>query len=561
MVANALVNMRDKTGRNGLLCTTGGGGNPNFFGPQQFRNMWGAGNVFEPGCAQCYLPREWAEPMVNGVTNTSMADGECVELFKPNAGGCEVLVLWGTGPAQHSPSNCGRCAVEVREAGVPTVVIDPRFTPDAARADVWLPIRPGTDVCMMLGWINYIFQNKKYDEEFITKWSNLPFLVDPTDPAGALLRASKVEGLDVSAGEGYVYFDEKTGKVTKAFALGPENEADYNPRLFASDVVVKLTDGSTVTCKTAGQAYADAVSEYTLEKVVKTCWVEMDDLKRALELYTSASTGGISLGVATDQTRMSIQAAQAIAGMDSLMGFVQKPGSLINSSPGGGMSASMGQYKTQVGKVSTYPGPGGPLPAFNMTEESIAERLGYKEYKGFGSWQHSHIPTVLNAVLTGEPYQPHVWLERSGNKMAMLGNSSSWLEAFKKFDFISHAYMYPTSFTFEAADVIFPITEWLESVYSVSRCNLSSYLTDTTLLFEHCDARFIWFTIIEKLAEMGDENAVKAWNWNPGYSIHEWDLYKKSLSFEGMTWEETKQHLPVQTQTEQEYWDSFTYYG
>ena len=58
---------------------------------------------------------------------------------------------------------------------------------------------------------------------------------------------------------------------------------------------------------------------------------------------------------------------------------------------------------------------------------------------------HSHIPTVLSAVLTGEPYQPKVWIERSGNKMAALGNSSSWVDAFPKFDLIVHGYMYPTS--------------------------------------------------------------------------------------------------------------------
>ena len=33
---------------------------------------------------------------------------------------------------------------------------------------------------------------------------------------------------------------------------------------------------------------------------------------------------------------------------------------------------------------------------------------------------HSHIPTVLSAVLTGEPYQPKVWIERSGNKLSLI---------------------------------------------------------------------------------------------------------------------------------------------
>ena len=58
----------------------------------------------------------------------------------------DTYVMWGTGPAQHAPSSAGRAVVELRAAGTKTVVIDPRYTPDAARADVWLPVRPGTDV-------------------------------------------------------------------------------------------------------------------------------------------------------------------------------------------------------------------------------------------------------------------------------------------------------------------------------------------------------------------------------------------------------------------------------
>ena len=297
------------------------------------------------------------------------------------------------------------------------------------------------------------------------------------------------------------------------------------------------------------------MSEWTIERAAEVCFLDADDILKALDIYTSATTGGISLGVATDQARNSIQAAQTVAALDSLMGFVQKKGDLMSAR--GGMAAA--PYKTQEGKVSTYDGPGGPLPPYNMTQESIQERLGYQEYKGFASWQHSHIPTVLNAILTGEPYQPHVWIERSGNKMAMFGNSSSWLPAIQKLDFIMHSYMYPTSFTFEAADVIFPITEWLESVYSASRANLSCMRLDTTLLYEHCDDRFTWYTIIEKLAELGDENAKKAWEWNVGYSNKEWDLYLKSLSFEGMTWEETRALYPIKTMEEDEYWESLNY--
>ena len=68
---------------------------------------------------------------------------------------------------------------ELRAKGVKTIVVDPNFSPDAVKADVWLPVRPATDTGLLLCWFRYIFENKLYDEQFTKYWTNLPFLIDP----------------------------------------------------------------------------------------------------------------------------------------------------------------------------------------------------------------------------------------------------------------------------------------------------------------------------------------------------------------------------------------------
>ena len=72
-----------------------------------------------------------------------------------------------------------RANAEMRERGIKTIVIDPYYTEEAAKADIWLPIRPMGDIAMLLGWFNYIIANKLYDEQFCKYWTNYPFLVDP----------------------------------------------------------------------------------------------------------------------------------------------------------------------------------------------------------------------------------------------------------------------------------------------------------------------------------------------------------------------------------------------
>lgn len=54
-----------------------------------------------------------------------------------------------------------------QERGAKLIVIDPRRSETADRADIHMPIRYGTDAALMLGWINVIINEKLYDAGFI----------------------------------------------------------------------------------------------------------------------------------------------------------------------------------------------------------------------------------------------------------------------------------------------------------------------------------------------------------------------------------------------------------
>ena len=53
------------------------------------------------------------------------------------------------------------------ERGATLIVVDPRKTATAKRADYHLPIRYGTDAALVLGWLNVIISEKLYDEAFV----------------------------------------------------------------------------------------------------------------------------------------------------------------------------------------------------------------------------------------------------------------------------------------------------------------------------------------------------------------------------------------------------------
>ncbi len=63
-----------------------------------------------------------------------------------------------------------RDILNAKERGAKLVVIDPIFTPDAAKADQWIPIKPGGDTAFFLGMIQHIIAKDMYDKEFVHNW-------------------------------------------------------------------------------------------------------------------------------------------------------------------------------------------------------------------------------------------------------------------------------------------------------------------------------------------------------------------------------------------------------
>ncbi|MEW6664200.1 MAG: molybdopterin-dependent oxidoreductase [Thermodesulfobacteriota bacterium] len=81
------------------------------------------------------------------------------------------ILIWGNNPVVSSPDGFnGPWIVECVRKGAKLIVVDPRKTWIASRADHWLQIRPGTDSALALGFLNVIIQEKLYDEVFVEKW-------------------------------------------------------------------------------------------------------------------------------------------------------------------------------------------------------------------------------------------------------------------------------------------------------------------------------------------------------------------------------------------------------
>ncbi len=78
-------------------------------------------------------------------------------------------MLIGTNPAQAWPHQWVSLRKMVDE-GCKLIVVDPRRTAPAEKANLFLQHRPGTDTALLMSMINVIISEKLYDKEFVAKW-------------------------------------------------------------------------------------------------------------------------------------------------------------------------------------------------------------------------------------------------------------------------------------------------------------------------------------------------------------------------------------------------------
>ena len=460
---------------------------------------FGGCNSLASGACQCAMPRDFVSTtsvgfnccvdMDNvdrwvGITDNAELDGTRRDETE------RVFVLWGSQPHSSKAAHGGHGLTDARSnLGVKTIVVDPYMTAEATKADVWLPVRPGSDCALMLSWIHHIIENNLYDEAFVKHWTNLPFLINPETRLA--YRAEEVwpdyvnpaaDPAGVYDTPAYVCFDAKTNSVQPFPFTAPENCA-VDPVIFATATV------NGKEAKTAGQIYKEEAEPWTLEAAGETCWLDPERIREAVELYAKADFGGLSNGVFSDHQENSSTAPLGALAIDALLGYVESPCSAFQNH--GAASRTADRPTQRLGVFSsTFERYGlgwttGPTKAENdrlldaivadwdakgrngkemqrYFFQSRCDTMGANEHKGIHQWQTCAPKELRQAITTGEPYRPRVMYEMSGNKYAVMGPSLEWKKAYDEQDFVIQQYPNMTSFTVQTVDLFLPTTEWLE---------------------------------------------------------------------------------------------------
>ncbi len=126
---------------------------------RRFLNVHGSPNYLHS--AICATPRMAAARVTTGYM--SMAPDDWLKT--------RLIVNWG-GNAENSGVNQGvpRAMLNALETGAQMIDIRPMLDPMGAKADVWLPVRPGTDCALALALLHVLIEDRLYDAAFVAEW-------------------------------------------------------------------------------------------------------------------------------------------------------------------------------------------------------------------------------------------------------------------------------------------------------------------------------------------------------------------------------------------------------
>jgi len=124
----------------------------------RFCDVYGTPNRFYDGDL-CYTPRIRAYFQVMG------------KMITPDLVNSRCILNWGGNPQNSFPPLYNRIRKAMKNNGAKLIVIDPRRTPMAKQADVFLQPRPGTDTMLGLAMMNVIIQERIYDKDFVENWT------------------------------------------------------------------------------------------------------------------------------------------------------------------------------------------------------------------------------------------------------------------------------------------------------------------------------------------------------------------------------------------------------
>ncbi|HDQ41268.1 MAG TPA: formate dehydrogenase-N subunit alpha [Desulfonatronum sp.] len=316
----------------------------------------------------------------------------------------DAILMMGGNPAECHPVSF-KWVMKAKERGATLICVDPRFNRSASKADIYAPMRSGTDIAILGGMINYILENNLFFQEYVVNNTNASFIV----------------------GKGFGFKDG-------LFSGFDSDKAAYDKTKWAFELDkdgVPLRDPSLKNRRCVFQLLKNHYKRYTLDRVSQTSGTPKDKLLAVYKAYAATGapdkSGTSMYAMGWTQHSVGVQNIRTMAMIQLLLGNIGVAGGGVNALRG---EANV-QGSTDQGLLFHI------LPGYNPTPRASWPSLAAynekntpvsKDPKSANWWQNrpKYMASFLKAMYPkADPEISYTWLPKLDD-----GQNASWLVLF-----------------------------------------------------------------------------------------------------------------------------------
>ncbi|MCG9560268.1 tetrathionate reductase subunit TtrA [Vibrio chagasii] len=363
--------------------------------------------------------------------------------LKPDFNNAEFILFIGMSPAQAGNpfKRQARQLAEARTNGKLSYTIVTPSLPAGSSSlaagdrNNWLPIKSGTDSALVLGMIQWIIENQRYNHDFLsrpsaqamqkagtTHWCNASHLVisDETHPQnGRMLRTSDIglleTGEPMSDDDAFVALDVTTS------LLASNVQVDEAALFVDQDVEI---DGQTVRVKSSLQRLKEEAFKYDLAYYSEQCEIPQDQIIALAKRFTSYGTKAVVDTHGGNMHTNGFYNSFSILMLNALIGNINAKGGAMAKAGGYPTSVAGPRYDFTKFKGKTKPQgvflSRSKFPYHKTSEYKRRVAAGESPYPTRAPWYPISAPLLtehLSAAIDGYPYRAKAWINHMANPL------------------------------------------------------------------------------------------------------------------------------------------------
>jgi formate dehydrogenase major subunit len=288
----------------------------------------------------------------------------------------DCILIEGSSMAEAHPVGF-RWVMKAKERGATIIHVDPRFSRTSALADIWVPMRAGSDIAFLGGLVRYIIENELFFRDYVVHFTN----------ASCILRED---------------FRDSDEGATGFFSGWNEQQRAYDKEswLYEGEPALSFPqrDLTLQHPRCVFQTLRRHFARYTPEMVEKICGISPALFHKVADALVKASgpdkTAAICYAVGWTQHSKGVQIIRAASILQLLLGNIGRPGGGILALRGHASIQGSTDIPTLYDILPGYLA----MPRGDGTEETLGQYLA-KNTKPTGLWHNypGYFISVLKA--------------------------------------------------------------------------------------------------------------------------------------------------------------------